>query len=615
MALSVVNNGASLNAQQNLGRTGSALSKSLERLSTGLKINRGADGPAGLVISEQQRAQISGLKTAIDNTNKAVSLAQTGEGALNELNTLLNKVRSLAIDSANSGVNEASALAANQAEITNALNTINNIANTTKFGTGKFLLNGQAGVTATASTNPSSLGQVKADIGATAGAKSVAVGAASGGIVTSGNTADNAAAAGTVIIGGGGLAAGVTVDLTAIATVAATVTAIQSALDTKAGAGNFTVTGSAGAPLVITSKISGSAVTLLSDTAHSAALTGTTASTLLTGTAGAALSAANVTSGNATGGRAAGASNLGVATLTANGTLTVAGGGLTQSLIVSLTAGDNAATIVQKVQTALDNAASLGGGLGKFTVGGTAGNRLTIQSNILGSSAITIQADTGGNTAAITGVSSASADTGASGNALFAFVDGNATTVAAGTQGLSNFVTFGGATGLTFNVGVSGGKATSGTNTVTVADNSLSFQIGANAGETVRLSIDKVTTDKLGSGVSGLVNTSTTDLGKVDVTTTSGAQDAIRIIDQAINDVSNVRAKLGAFQTNSLESNANNLRNTLENTIAAESVIRDTDFASEIANFTRLQTQQQAGATVLGNANQTTALVAQLLRG
>ena len=98
MALSITNNISSLNAQNNLSRTSSALSRSLERLSTGLKINRGADGPAGLVISEQQRAQIAGLKTAIDNTNKAVSLVQTAEGALNELNTPLTKVRSLALD-------------------------------------------------------------------------------------------------------------------------------------------------------------------------------------------------------------------------------------------------------------------------------------------------------------------------------------------------------------------------------------------------------------------------------------------------------------------------------------------------------------------------------------
>ena len=143
MALSVVNNNSSLNAQQNLNRTSSALSKSLERLSTGLKINRGADGPAGLVVSEQQRAQIAGLRTAIDNSNKAVSLVQTGEGALNEINSLLVKARSLALDSANSGVNDATAQAANQAEITNILSSIDNIAGTTKFGT-KNLLNGAA---------------------------------------------------------------------------------------------------------------------------------------------------------------------------------------------------------------------------------------------------------------------------------------------------------------------------------------------------------------------------------------------------------------------------------------------------------------------------------------
>ncbi|MBY0456870.1 MAG: flagellin, partial [Gemmataceae bacterium] len=121
MALSVVNNISSLNAQQNLGRANGSLSKSLERLSTGLKVNRGADGPSALVISETQRAQIAGLKTALDNTNKAVSLVQTAEGALNEINALLVKARSLALDSANSGVNDATAQAANQAEIANIL--------------------------------------------------------------------------------------------------------------------------------------------------------------------------------------------------------------------------------------------------------------------------------------------------------------------------------------------------------------------------------------------------------------------------------------------------------------------------------------------------------------
>src|SRR2546423_13265670 len=106
MALAINHNIASLTAQDNLNRTSSSLAKSLARLSSGLKINRGADGPAALVISEQQRAQIAGLQTAIENSSKAVSLVQTTEGALNEINSLLVKVRGLALDSANSGVND-----------------------------------------------------------------------------------------------------------------------------------------------------------------------------------------------------------------------------------------------------------------------------------------------------------------------------------------------------------------------------------------------------------------------------------------------------------------------------------------------------------------------------
>ncbi|MCA9111479.1 MAG: flagellin, partial [Planctomycetaceae bacterium] len=127
MALTIANNVSSLNAQQNLTRASSSLSKSIERLSSGLKVNRGADGPAALVISEKQRAQIAGLKQAIENSDKAVSVVQTAEGALNEINSLLVKVRSLALDSANAGVNDSDSLAANQAEITNALETINRI--------------------------------------------------------------------------------------------------------------------------------------------------------------------------------------------------------------------------------------------------------------------------------------------------------------------------------------------------------------------------------------------------------------------------------------------------------------------------------------------------------
>src|SRR5215470_9128935 len=106
MAFTIANNIASLNAQNNLTRASSSLSQSVERLSSGLKINRGADGPAALVISEQQRAQIAGLDKAIENTEKGVALVQTVEGALGEINSLLVKIRSLALDSANSAIND-----------------------------------------------------------------------------------------------------------------------------------------------------------------------------------------------------------------------------------------------------------------------------------------------------------------------------------------------------------------------------------------------------------------------------------------------------------------------------------------------------------------------------
>ena len=98
-------------------------------------------------------------------------------------------------------------------------------------------------------------------------------------------------------------------------------------------------------------------------------------------------------------------------------------------------------------------------------------------------------------------------------------------------------------------------------------------------------------------------------------TVTAGqAQTAIAIVDQAINDVSSLRGNLGAFQANTLESTANNLRATLENTVSAESVIRDTDFAEEISTFTKNQILQQAGVSVLASANQLPQLALSLLQ-
>ncbi len=139
MSLRINLNSAAFNAHRNLQATDSALSKSIERLSSGYRINRGADDPAGLVISENLRAQISGLGQAISNSQDAVNLVKTAEGALTEVNALLRSMRDLAVHAANAGVNGADAIAADQQQVDSAVESLDRISSTTSFGTTKLL--------------------------------------------------------------------------------------------------------------------------------------------------------------------------------------------------------------------------------------------------------------------------------------------------------------------------------------------------------------------------------------------------------------------------------------------------------------------------------------------
>src|SRR5271168_4963055 len=93
-------NVSSLIAENSLNSTSNMLSTSLQRLSTGLKVNSGADGPSAYVISQEQQSQITGLQQAIQNTSEAKSMVQTAAGALSTISDLLNQMRSLALDSA-----------------------------------------------------------------------------------------------------------------------------------------------------------------------------------------------------------------------------------------------------------------------------------------------------------------------------------------------------------------------------------------------------------------------------------------------------------------------------------------------------------------------------------
>lgn len=471
MSLSITNNVSSLNAQNNLTRANNSLAQSVERLSSGLKVNRGADGPAALVISEKQRAQIAGLKQAIDNADKAVSLVQTAEGALNEINSLLVKIRSLAIDSANAGVNDADAQAANQAEITNALDTINRIANNTQFGQ-KKLLDGSSGI------------------------KGIS------------NDADT--------------------------------TVLKTSTATTAG--NYAV--------VVT-----------------------TAAQRATATAGTAQSA-----------------NLAAdETLTINGVSITLASGLSQAQVVSR---------INEFTTQTGVTAD------------TAAGATRLYTNQYGSAA---------DLSVISNVAAAASSSGF-GTTLVtdAGVDVVGTIDGTSFNGVGNVLTAtsGNADGLAVQFATSATPTTSVTGaqgTITVTDNSLVFQIGANQNQTASIAINAVGPSGLGLGLAASGN-QFSNLSQIDVTSASKAQDAIGVIDAAIDDITNLRGDLGAFQQNTLNSTINNLQTTLENTVNAESTIRDTDFAEEIANFTKNQVLVQAGTSVLKNANQQPQLVLSLLQ-
>jgi flagellin len=134
-------NVASLTAQRGLAKTQKNLSDTLQRLSTGLRINRGADDPAGLIASEGLRSEISGIGQAIDNSQRASNVISTAEGALSEVASLLLNIKDLVVEAANSGALSPEEIAANQLQVDSAVESITRISNTTTFA-GLHLLNG-----------------------------------------------------------------------------------------------------------------------------------------------------------------------------------------------------------------------------------------------------------------------------------------------------------------------------------------------------------------------------------------------------------------------------------------------------------------------------------------
>lgn len=152
MGLRINQNIAAMNSYRNLSVTDGQMSKSLEKLSSGFRINRAADDAAGLAISEKLRGQVNGLNKASENAQNAISLIQTAEGALNESHSILQRVRELSVQSANDTNTDADRLQI-QKEVTQLTEELGRIAGTTEYN-GKKLLDGSSDSTRVASAGP-----------------------------------------------------------------------------------------------------------------------------------------------------------------------------------------------------------------------------------------------------------------------------------------------------------------------------------------------------------------------------------------------------------------------------------------------------------------------------
>lgn len=531
---SVINtNVASLNSQRNLAASQSSLNTSIQRLSSGLRINSAKDDAAGLAISDRMQSQIKGMTQATRNANDGVSMAQTAEGALSSSGDILQRIRELAVQSSNSS-NSASDRQALQTEVTQLSSELNRISNTTEFN-GQKLLDG------------------------TMGTANFQVGANAGQLISMTGSNFQTNTYGNNNIASNGVA------------VAATSNAVE---------GSFTINGALGSETIKTI----------------AAVTGVAAEDP-DGTPGNAddVAAVDAVKGSTAKSIASDINNqtakTGV-TATARTDVNVKFGG-GESYQFTL-ASDN-----EKPLTI------------SFTVGGTASNATDYASAINAINAqsantgVTAQYDQENGGLKLTNASGENinlVNTKTTGNTTFNVnnykTDGNLTSDAAdGTAGTTEL-----------NLAAAGDTAVANGRVAFDSENSFSVTDAA---------ADANAPATSGSGFNLAADGSSSKLKSVaslDITTFEGAQAAIKIADAALAKVNGQRAQYGALQSR-FESAISNLSSSTENLSASRSRIVDTDFAAETAKMTRGQILQQAGTSMLAQANSLPNGVLSLLRG
>ncbi|MEE2716560.1 MAG: flagellin [SAR324 cluster bacterium] len=473
MSLRINNNVDSMIAYRHLESNSTKLSKSLEKLSSGERINSAADGPAAIVVSEYLRAELGGLEQAIRNNESAVSMVQTAEGSLGEVARLLIDVRQRAIAAANEGANDDAMVAASQAEIENALAGIDRVASNTQFAR-RNLLDGSGSVSGV--TNSANLEFVKG----------------SGGIVASDEKGYD------VFI--------------------------------KKSAAKATLAGRGITDSMIQA---GEELTIIEN--------GRTAFLKLDKT---------MTTEGAVRQLGAIAERNGL-------DVTISGSGGSFSVIHNKYGKDHTFSVVSTASGALSDSA----GMPQVVANGR-----DVEGTINGESA----------------------------HGKGQLLVGN----------MNNSTT----PGLTVRYSGSEKEVSAGS---VIVDGGLRFQVGGNPDQSVAVSISDAHTSQLGRGVEN--ESEFLSLADVDVTTLEGAQDAINVVDRAIEEISMSRGDLGAFQRNTLDSNLSSLRVAQENLTSAESVIRDTDMAHELARFTRNQIMVQSATAQLAHANAVPQNVVRLL--
>ena len=618
MAQIINTNVASLNAQRNLNRSQSQLNISLQRLSSGLRINSAKDDAAGLAISERFTTQIRGLNQAARNANDGISLAQTAEGALGEAGNALQRIRELAIQAANS-TNSVSDRAALNSEAQQLLSEIQRNAQTTSFN-GQKILDGsfstaqfQVGAEANQTITFGISGATTDLLGAYQSTSAQAVTTAAFDGTAASFSINGVAVAVSAATSAAGVTAGsATAKATAINSITSQTGVNATASNTVTGVAPIAGKGLNNGDLVINGVAVGSIAA-----ASTAAVQGQNAATAI-----------NAVS-NQTGVTASRNASTGVLTLSA-----------ADGRDITISAG-NAGTA--QVVTDIYNAV----GLDAASEADPSGNNTsTIQlGGTFDTSAPAAGSTTEGDTVVLDGVTYEFTENAtASDSSYYAVTVADGATAIQVATALAGAINTARAAGATTYSAASGGTDTVTLTNALLGDETLSYDesgitggggagalvqtidtatgtdaAGATAvvnGGTLTLSSDKNFTFS-GSGLAaaglGSASTSLSQLGSVDISTVDGANSSISVIDGALAQISTIRADLGAIQ-NRFESTVANLSATSENLSAARSRVLDTDFAAETAALTRSQILQQAGVAILSQANALPQLVLSLLQ-